>query len=76
MGRQEQDIGRIDVELEYRMGRPEWKSILFHDGRDKVWLPKSQIVMRSGARPIKRLFKGDAATVNLPEWLAREKGLI
>jgi hypothetical protein len=48
------------------------KAILFSDTadeKDAVWLPKSQIEIADGAEP-------RFVTVTLPEWLAKDKGLI
>jgi hypothetical protein len=47
------------------------KAILFTDTGDEedaVWLPKSQIEMDDN--------KDGTVTVTLPEWLAKDKGLI
>jgi hypothetical protein len=52
----------IDISGEKR-GETE-KAIRWFDGKQTVWLPKSQIEVN------------DDGTVSLPEWLAREKGLI
>ena len=57
----------IDVEVTHRTE----KAILVHTGdkEESVWLPLSQIeVSQSGFAGIE--------TVTLPEWLAKEKGLI
>jgi hypothetical protein len=39
------------------------------DDKDAVWLPKSQIEIEPGNKP-------GHTTVTMPEWLAKEKGLI
>lgn len=50
------------------------KAILFYDGEQEIWLPKSQIQVRS--------CKVDQQTgvkyveLDIPEWLAYDKGLI
>jgi len=47
------------------------KAVLFTDGGEAQWLPKSKIrIVRDDKRP------GGAAVVFLPEWLAKNKGLI
>ena len=40
------------------------RAIQFYDGSVTVWLPRSQIEI------------GDDGTVAMPEWLAKDKGLI
>ena len=58
------DLVDIIVEVKHETD----KAILVDDGAKKVWLPKSQIEFESN---------GDGtSTVTLPEWLARDKGLI
>lgn len=69
-------MSRIDVELEFKFNRNDLKSILFHDGDKDVWLPKSQIAIHDNGRPVKSMYLGQCVTVNLPEWLAKEKGII
>lgn len=63
----------VDVTLEKRMEKGA--GIAFFQGEldkdDKeiwIWLPKSQIEIEEG--------QGKACTVTLPEWLAKDKGLI
>ena len=46
------------------------KSLLVSDGKEKIWLPKSQIAKQ---RPIGR--NGDYEFV-IPQWLAKERGII
>lgn len=47
------------------------KSIWLNDGTTKVWLPLSQVeVDTPGAAA------GHSVSVAMPEWLAKEKGLI
>lgn len=40
------------------------KAVQFYDGSVTVWLPRSQIEI------------GDDGTIAMPEWLAKDKGLI
>lgn len=47
-------------------------AILVEDGDGKYWLPKSQIDYDSGPE----YEKGDEIEIDIPEWLAEEKGLI
>ena len=44
------------------------KAWLVNDGAKDVWLPKSQCEVETGG--------GKSAICTLPEWLARDKGLI
>lgn len=41
---------------------------------EEIWLPKSQIVMDINER--KRPQRGDPITIEVPEWLAEQEGLI
>jgi hypothetical protein len=43
-------------------------AILIDDGYDEVWLPKSQINYVGDV--------GDEVSIELPEWLAEDKGLL
>jgi hypothetical protein len=45
-------------------------AILLFDGIEEVWLPLSQIEYNPSAK------EGTDTTVEIPEWLAYEKGLI
>lgn len=46
------------------------KSLLVSDGSEKIWLPKSQIVRQ---RPIGSNMDFEFV---IPQWLAKEKGII
>lgn len=46
-------------------------AILVEDDTGKYWLPKSQIDYNGGEYE-----KGDEIAIDIPEWLAEEKGLI
>jgi hypothetical protein len=62
MGRRQQDSRLIDVSAVVRVERPAaW---LLYDGKIEVWVPKSQAE------------KNSDGTFTMPEWLAKEKGLI
>lgn len=47
------------------------KAIMVTDGFKTVWIPKSQIAETSEVQE-----KGDSGNLRIPEWLAKEKGLI
>lgn len=52
---------------------PSGKAILINDGGDKNhWIPTSQIK----APDVDDLQKGFEGEITIPEWLAKEKGLI
>lgn len=53
----------IDIAGEVK-GETE-KAYRFYDGKETVWLPKSQVEWYE-----------DEGTMTMPEWLALEKGLI
>lgn len=44
-------------------------ALMVYDGKTRVWIPKSQIKSQ-------RCIKGDDFEFTIPEWLAREKGII
>ncbi len=46
-------------------------AILVDIDGDEVWLPKSQIEMSDGS-----LDAGDLIEIDVPDWLAEEKGLL
>lgn len=46
------------------------RAVLIYDGTEPVWLPKSQVEIDDAPRD------DGLISVTLPEWLAREKGLI
>jgi len=54
----------IAAELRHETGR----AFLIHDGTKEVWLPKSQVEVECSG--------GDRVIVTMPEWLAKDKGLI
>lgn len=57
----DRDSKLTDIAVELRHETP--RAYLVFDGAREVWLPKSQCEFADG-------------TVTLPEWLAKEKGLI
>ncbi len=71
------DNSRMDVALEFKLYKKGLKAILFLNGRQDLWLPKSQITIRAkNGKPPQVLLRGEVVTVNLPCWLAKAKGLI
>lgn len=61
----------IEVAVEI-MGETD-KALLVSDTGDRddaVWIPKSQIEYPDGSK------RGDTVTIEMPEWLAEDKGLI
>ena len=64
------DAQRVEVSVEFV--RRTDRAILVKDGGDEeLWLPLSQVEdFAEDAKP------GDALDISLPEWLAKEKGLI
>lgn len=61
------DLIDIDVKL---LHKTENAILITQDDENKVWLPKSQIEFEEDEGGTGRVL------VTLPEWLAREKGLI
>jgi len=44
------------------------KAILFTDGGEPQWLPRSRVTVEEG--------RGGVVSVFMPEWLAKEKGFV
>lgn len=60
--------GRSDlVDITVELRRETEKAWLIFDGTKEAWLPKSQAEIERA---------GKAYTATMPEWLAKEKGLI
>lgn len=58
-----------EVEIACEIKRETEKAFLIFDGKEEVWLPKSQITDQCESG-------GQIVSVFIPEWLAMEKGLI
>ena len=58
-----------EVEIDVGVRHETDKAYLVYDGKREVWIPKSQIVD-------KLVQKGKIVQITLPEWLAKDKGLI
>ncbi|MEN6475223.1 MAG: hypothetical protein ABFD81_14505 [Syntrophaceae bacterium] len=67
---------RVELSLEVKKFSPEWKSTLFTDGAQEVWIAKSQYMISDGLQGIDEPKPLTAYTVSVPEWLARKEGLI
>ena len=50
------------------------KAILFNDGVDEFWVPISQMRYPSGN--ISDLKVGDTVTIEIKDWIAKDKGLL
>lgn len=48
-------------------------ALLVSDGDRQAWLPKSQLIDYEDSGLI---YEGKAVTLTMPEWLAKDKGLI
>lgn len=64
-----QDAGSIDLALLIIRETDKGVCVAEEEFGKTRWLPKSLV-------DIERAARGNAATISLPEWLAREKGLI
>lgn len=60
------------TELAVEFVRETENAILVKDGNNEVWIPKSQVTYDEDLE----LKRGLALEIELPEWLAEEKGLI
>lgn len=66
---------RIDIACEYI--RHTEKAIQVFDGTTEEWVPFSQIIIRDDSgRPPKSFMPNMSLTLNMPEWLAKEKGFV
>ena len=70
MTRQLETKGYCYISCEIR--RKTDKAVLIHDGIREAWIPKSQIEDHDQADTE----IGETVELLLPEWLAKEKGLI
>ena len=61
---------QVDVDVEIK--KQTANAMLVTDGYQKVWLPKSQIHSPDPAE----LIMGESYTLDIPEWLAIERGLV
>jgi hypothetical protein len=57
------DLIDLAVEIRHETAR----AFLVHDGHRDVWIPKSQCEVTETSGP---------SVITLPEWLAKDKGLI
>jgi hypothetical protein len=63
----DRDAKLCDVAVQLKHETP--KAYLVNDGANDVWLPKSMVELDDSGGD-------DNAIVTMPEWLARDKGLI
>jgi hypothetical protein len=59
-----------EVEIECEVRAESDKAMLIYDGKREAWIPKSQITDHSDDAD------GRTTSIFIPEWLAKEKGLI
>jgi len=62
-----------DIEIAVEVKRETTAAYLVNDGRVDVWIPKSQI---SDYTEERGLFGPKITSIFVPEWLAKDKGLI
>lgn len=62
---------KVEVSVTYKHQTD--RAVLVNDGEYDFWLPKSQVTIEGGEFPDEA---GTAIEIELPEWLAKEKGLI
>lgn len=60
-------VKQVEIECEVRVITE--KALLVYDGKQEVWIAKSQITDETEER-------GETTSIFIPEWLALEKGLI
>lgn len=57
------------IEFYAELRRETEKAFCFFDGAEEIWIPKSQVLK------MERM-KGVDCEVSVPEWLAKQKGII
>lgn len=64
------------VEIFCEIIRETPNALLINEGDEQCWIPKSQIIDME--RTIRNTHRGqhDTATITIPEWMAKAKGLI
>lgn len=60
------------IELAVTLVHESDRAVLVNDGDREAWLPKSQCEVEGGEYPA----PGEAFTLYVAEWVAKEKGLI
>lgn len=65
-------MGRKDVEIECTVKVVTDRAILIYDGKQEVWIPKSQVSDYSGSDDLDTTVE----SIFIPEWLAIERGLV
>lgn len=71
MSRRDREAEMIDVTVTFK--RATDKALLVNDGDRDIWLPLSQVKCDEDLRTAD---EGDVLELLVPEWLAKEKGLI
>lgn len=61
---------RDDIEIEVEVRGESQLALLVFDGKEEVWVPKSQISDQSERAD------GSVESIFIPEWLALKNGLI
>lgn len=61
-----------EVEIECEIRAVTEKAVQIYDGKNTVWLPKSQITDWSGSENL----DSNVESIFVPLWLATERGLI
>ena len=59
----------VDLEMIYIMGTDRAVGVKADEEAEMIWLPRSQVECDAD-------IIGDVCEVTMPEWLAKEKGLI
>ncbi len=59
----------VEIGLDLKLDRPDLQAVLFTDGDEDIWIPRSQIV---------EMFHDhdEHYIVQVTEWIAEQKGLI
>lgn len=65
---------RIEISGHLKRDEPSDKAVLFDDGTREVWLPRSQIKIKYPSAGF--TLGAPLVEIDMPEWLAREKGLL
>lgn len=67
----------MNVDIYCKLVRETSAAYLINDGTEEVWVPKSQCEWEpEGNSPQFTALERNHGTMSMPEWLAKDKGLI
>lgn len=64
--------GAVWIDVEIKRNQPEQEAVLVSDGDKDVWIPRSRILDQED----ENLDENTHTKIEIPEWLAEQKGLV